>query len=1453
MNNPNIDISGWEAGYAYQKFDVVFFSGDPQSTTGCLATDSGYYYCDSSHTSSNLSTAGGSSNAPTGGASKWTQEFFFKPGYNSSVTFDAKNYRTDFGDGYFSLIPKSSNSLHANFSLNFDGRNDKEARGIANFLESHSFEALSGAISGVTGFTFESFYPYDKKDEYFCDQYNLSRSFSDVNTISTTFSNEHTSATDWMNRFISSGNTNGLWEVGKTYSIYDTVYHSGGVLGTLSGSDGYYFYTGASSTTSSIANSPSGGGTLWTNDVFFFKPSVVSNDSVPIRFHNNQFLNDFDQRSNDGINTANLKLNVVLANRSNEEAVAISKFLIGKQGYQTFRFTPPEPHNKELNFVCESWRHNYIFDDNHSFELNFEQNPLDLTRKSRVFKTLIASERIDDSPPEILAPYGITVDGASTLDISFGGFMTGFASGTGMWLVNSGEQMTKSVLALSGHEAASGVFKLEDPDDDRAYNFTQSGFTYKLGAGDSGHFDITFTTTGHTGQIGLNAGLGAATTSSDADRIDFSQGRIMYADEPANGGLKESALIITTTDEFFFGDPSGDLKLDLSGAAIHDAAPGAPINVMAKQTPERATITGTWELADPKTATGISVLYSTDDVYYTMLQTGLATGVTTFVHEPVIPGSGYYYRIGASNCDIVGVGTSVGRTNATCAFRDNVATGEASAVVDVGPSALPIVIGPSDKAYNQINISTLASGALENLSLSNADNFTGVEFRVKAGATITSNDPEIPAVQTGPTIQHADGTNLKLRIVVEDGAAIIGAGGRGAEAVRQEDLAFALSTRTSDSVTPLTRSQSRVGSLHELQGVGPVSLWATSGSSEGKYLLPNGYGEDNNVEPICGESGGAAIVIHSSYKDNNQEIEIHNHFGRILGGGGGGGQGGARYNDLPNNALSLDMEKGVGTWKINKLRSSVAPETRSRTTKSAIQVNSVQEIRPGGGGGGGAGCRKNTDNIVGIATNADLASYTDIMEFDFAAGGKGCRANAKYRKTNVGITDGIANRKWGIRIARPSKPGENSTAKFPNRDNLRSKRASEGGAGCTWKYDTEKGSLIVDGYDVGEYTNINVDKLEGLHNGGGQGGFGGGWGMDGGNGEHPQQSDPNRFEEPRNYGYGGSGGMCIEANGARLRFMINDYIPSTGLGVHDGERTDTDAKSSELYRNMIGIGDYVTARASGIGGAINDHGDKAIIYERDAGGGDPAETPYNKVFGSGSGLKHVAGDPGTMDRANSAITQGDVWNAFDQCISNTGEGPAGSEVYSGSYVLLHDSTNGFPYYLTYDCGLSGSASDSVTEDVQVCVKSYTIASAGASPEHYSDKTRAATMFAEVYAPTDWELQATNKDVGLHPNEKDWEILHIVRNDVPRQTSPRPLIVKNSNSTEENDKSYVSIPGLIRSYPINNDKKYRHYRLKINSAEHPSEKKCKIADFGLRYSNRGYAGFISSAKNIHGLD
>ena len=71
----NIDISGWQAGQQYKKFDVAFFSGyddsEPTWATGCTPQESGYYYAEVGHTSTQL-------NAPTGN-SLWTREFPSKP------------------------------------------------------------------------------------------------------------------------------------------------------------------------------------------------------------------------------------------------------------------------------------------------------------------------------------------------------------------------------------------------------------------------------------------------------------------------------------------------------------------------------------------------------------------------------------------------------------------------------------------------------------------------------------------------------------------------------------------------------------------------------------------------------------------------------------------------------------------------------------------------------------------------------------------------------------------------------------------------------------------------------------------------------------------------------------------------------------------------------------------------------------------------------------------------------------------------------------------------------------------------------------------------------------------------------------------------------------------------------------------------------------------------------
>ena len=105
---------------------------------------------------------------------------------------------------------------------------------------------------------------------------------------------------------------------------------------------------------------------------------------------------------------------------------------------------------------------------------------------------------------------------------------------------------------------------------------------------------------------------------------------------------------------------------------------------------------------------------------------------------------------------------------------------------------------------------------------------------------------------------------------------------------------------------------------------------------------------------------------------------------------------------------------------------------------------------------------------------------------------------------------------------------------------------------------------------------------------GGDGGDGGGFGMDGHNGEHPQQMNNERFihavagttidsaAEPRNYGYGGSGGLSIETNGCDLKILSTGNIPASGLGIAGGHRSETNSKSSELYRNGPGMGGYLT-------------------------------------------------------------------------------------------------------------------------------------------------------------------------------------------------------------------------------------------------------------------------------------
>jgi hypothetical protein len=300
----------------------------------------------------------------------------------------------------------------------------------------------------------------------------------------------------------------------------------------------------------------------------------------------------------------------------------------------------------------------------------------------------------------------------------------------------------------------------------------------------------------------------------------------------------------------------------------------------------------------------------------------------------------------------------------------------------------------------------------------------------------------------------------------------------------------------------------------------------------------------------------------------------------------------------------------------------------------------------------------------------------------------------------------------------------------------------------------------------------------------------------------------------QNYGYGGSGGLCIETNGCNIEILSETTnIPASGIGIAGGHRSETNAKSSELYRNQIGIGGYLTARNSGAANVkeLND----------------------NNTLGYMSGIRNNGPDKSQYAIATNASYP--AWKAFNQEIHPSSVGNA------ADYVLF-EGAGGFPYYLVYDFG-----KDASDDDIKKVVSSYTITSAGADMKYYQTYSNVNSLFGTVYAPTSWELQATNAGnghgVGGEPLEDSkYTVLDRVENDVPRQQNPVPLQV--GLNTAAMSKDYVSIPGLIRSYEIDNTTAYRYYRLKILSAERPAHKKCKIADFGLRAGNTSYAGFIT---------
>ena len=127
----------------------------------------------------------------------WTQEFHWRPSYNTRAAFSAINEYMKLGDGNDYVTNSSINSLPLELSLNFNNRTDKQSKAIIHFLQEKHFPydsifSLSynanKLLSEETGsFRFKYTYPYRKDLKFTCTNFSHNIASRNNNNIAATF------------------------------------------------------------------------------------------------------------------------------------------------------------------------------------------------------------------------------------------------------------------------------------------------------------------------------------------------------------------------------------------------------------------------------------------------------------------------------------------------------------------------------------------------------------------------------------------------------------------------------------------------------------------------------------------------------------------------------------------------------------------------------------------------------------------------------------------------------------------------------------------------------------------------------------------------------------------------------------------------------------------------------------------------------------------------------------------------------------------------------------------------------------------------------------------------------------------------------------------------------------------------------------------------------------------
>lgn len=380
----NIKVPVYDALTAYTKFDVIYFTGTPNPAASgpgiATADQSGHYYCTSSHTSDAYS--GPDASSPTGSGPKWTQDFFFEPSYGSSFNYSNSSYNISYGDGYYSPTNKGVNSLKVQADLVFNGRDDRETKGLIHMLED-SFNKGNRPTGGYSGIAWTPPAPLHKSHEFYVESFQHTFVYPNVNDTSFTFMNEDQSTTDWQGFYVPFSGTSGFYDSGGIYDEHDIVYMSGALIDQ----SGWYYYSGTGGLTNHLS-SPTGVSTQWARDDFYFEVQQKVNMPQTPRINKKQFQNEYFIRTDDGINKSLLNFSLDFKGVTDKQTKAMLHFMENRRGNQQFRFTPPAPYGTQRIFISPQWKYRTVFKDNSNVSVMFVEHPIDYTNKAKTFLTL---------------------------------------------------------------------------------------------------------------------------------------------------------------------------------------------------------------------------------------------------------------------------------------------------------------------------------------------------------------------------------------------------------------------------------------------------------------------------------------------------------------------------------------------------------------------------------------------------------------------------------------------------------------------------------------------------------------------------------------------------------------------------------------------------------------------------------------------------------------------------------------------------------------------------------------------------------------------------------------------------------------------------------------------------------------------------------------------------------